>query len=90
MTGFSHFSTAEMHAWKVAMWRRSCVAMRAVSADWAVEGETLRGPGWVVAAVVSRPVVKARGPAPERMMARVVGEVERCSKIVRSSSHILC
>lgn len=43
----------------------------------------------VEAAATSRPVVKARGPAPERMMARVWGQVERWVKIRGSSSHIL-
>ena len=38
---------------------------------------------------MSRPVVKALGPAPERTMARVEGEVERWVKRGGSSCHIL-
>ena len=60
------------------------------------EGEGEGGEKWlgartlvVEAAATSRPVVKARGPAPERMMARVWGQVERWVKMRGSSSHIL-
>ena len=42
-----------------------------VDAFWVASGEV------VEKAVVSRPVVKARGPAPERTMAVVEGEEER-------------
>lgn len=75
--------------------------MRAGSrgATGSVEGEVVEGEGEekcpgartlvVEAAATSRPVVKARGPAPERMMARVWGLVERWVKIWGSSSHIL-
>lgn len=42
-----------------------------------------------VAAVTSRPVVKALGPAPEKIMTRVEGSWERWSNIALSSSHIL-
>ena len=44
----------------------------------------LEGISWT-----SRPAVKALGPAPERIMARVRGSRERKSNIVRRSSHIL-
>ena len=37
----------------------------------------------------SRPVVKALGPAPERMMARVEGDVERWEKRGGSSAQTL-
>lgn len=43
----------------------------------------------VEAASRSRPVVKARGPAPERTMARVEGVCERWVKRERSSCHML-
>lgn len=35
-----------------------------------------RGPDWE-ASLISRPAVKALGPAPERIMTRTEGEVER-------------
>ena len=38
---------------------------------------------------VSRPVVKARGEVEERIMARVVGELERWVKMAESSCHML-
>ena len=54
---------------------RNVVAVRAPSrAEWDELGE--RGESWD-ASWTSRPAVKALGPAPERMMARVEGEVER-------------
>lgn len=40
----------------------------------------IRGPNWE-AATMSRPAVKALGPAPEKMMTRTEGEVERWEKI---------
>lgn len=44
---------------------------------------------FVDASWTSRPVVKALGPAPERMTARVEGQVERWEKRGGSSCHIL-
>lgn len=42
-----------------------------------------------VMAVMSRPAVKALGPAPERMMARMEGEEDRWEKRRGRWSHIL-
>lgn len=51
------------------------------------------GAGWdsgpEVMAVMSRPAVKALGPAPERMMARMEGEEDRWEKRRGRWSHIL-
>ena len=52
------------------------------------EGGGARGPE-VEAAAMSRPAVKALGPAPERMMARTEGEEERWEKRMGRWSHIL-
>lgn len=79
-----------MQDWKVRMWLRRPVAIRAGSGGGSAFEGLEKAMGLVVeAAVVSRPVVKARGPAPERMIARVEGSVERWLKIVGSSSHML-
>lgn len=90
MTGFVQVATAVMQDWKVSMCRRRRCDLRAGSSIGVVgEEEEEDRFGSAAKAAVSRPDVKARGPAPERMMARVEGEVERWSKMVRSSSHIL-
>ncbi len=79
-----------MQDWKVMMWLRRRAAMRAGSGECSAFEGLEKAMGLVVeAAVVSRPAVKARGPAPERIMARVEGSLERWLKIVGSSSHML-
>ena len=62
--------------------------------DWVVVEEGEGAAEWasgpeVEAAATSRPVVKALGPAPERMMARTEGEEERWEKRRGRWSHIL-
>ena len=67
------------------MWARRCWEWRAGSGK-GVEGFKFES---VEKAVVSRPEVKARCPAPVRMMARIEGVVERDWKRWESSCHIL-
>ena len=87
MTGFVHFSMEVMAAWKSSMCRRSCWAVRAVSSfdvRWGFRVELEDEKAWT-----SRPAVKALEPAPERMTARVEGDVERWEKRGESSAQTL-
>ena len=87
MTGFEHFSMEVMAAWKSSMWRRRCWAIRAGSSldvAWGLRAEVGEEKAWT-----SRPVVKALEPAPERMMARVEGEVEKWENRGGSSAQTL-
>ena len=85
ITGLEQRATEVRQAWKVEMWSLRWWEWRAASGG-GVEGVRF---GSVEKAVVSRPEVKARGPAPERMMARMDGVVERAVKRVDSSCHML-
>ena len=87
MTGFEHFSMEVMAAWKSSICRRRCWAVRAVSTfdvRWGFRLELGDEKAWT-----SRPVVNALEPAPERMMARVEGDVERWEKRRGSSAQTL-
>ncbi len=87
MTGFEHFSMEVMAAWKSSMCRRSSWAVRAVSSfdvRWGFRLELEDEKAWT-----SRPAVKALEPAPERIMARVEGDVERWEKRGESSVQTL-
>ncbi len=85
MTGLEQVATEVRQAWKVEMWARRAWEWRAGSGEGS---EGVRS-GSVEKAVVSRPEVKARGPAPARIMALMVGVVERAEKRWESSCHIL-
>lgn len=76
-----------MAAWKSSMWRRRCCAVRAASSfdiAWGFRAELGDEKAWM-----SRPDVKALEPAPESMMARVEGDVERWEKRGGSSAQTL-
>ncbi len=64
--------------------RVAVLAPSGAGCDWVGERTEFWEASWT-----SRPVVKALGPAPERMMARVEGQVERWVKRGGSSCHIL-
>jgi hypothetical protein len=81
--GFSHDSAVEMQDWKEMIVRRRIVAWRAPSR--VVEEERRDWEAWSR----SRPAVKARGPVPERRMARTEGLVEREVIIWAYSTHML-
>ncbi len=83
ITGFEHFSAAVMQSWNSKMCLRIAVPFRAGSRGELVFWDT-KFAEWM-----SRPAVKARGPAPVRRMARIEGSEESVSKMRRNSCHML-